>query len=166
MSRLFTREGDAGRTRDFSGRSLAKDDLRIVISGKIDSLQSALDLALLTAKGETKALLHAVQKKLWQSAGELSRASEACVPWPVTEHDIEALENFIARLGRPPGKFVRFKRRQAIQYNECRVRCRELESACTPLLRAKKLRPAVYRYLNRLSSLLFMLAYEETPRKG
>jgi cob(I)alamin adenosyltransferase len=34
------------------------------------------------------------------------------------------------------------------------------------LLRAGKLRPAVYRYLNRLSSLFFMLAYRASRRKG
>jgi ATP:cob(I)alamin adenosyltransferase len=164
MKKAYTKNGDAGFTRDLSGKRLAKDHPVIVLGGKIDALQSALDFVLLSAKGPGKAALREVQKKLWQTAGELSGAGRACVPWPVTLRDISALEDFMKTLGEPPRKFVRFDRPRAVAYNECRVRCRELESACTGLLRAQKLRPAVYAYLNRLSSLFFMLAYKESRR--
>ncbi|MCX5794832.1 MAG: ATP:cob(I)alamin adenosyltransferase [Elusimicrobia bacterium] len=166
MKRACTKKGDAGFTRDFSGRRLAKDDLRILAQGKFDALQSAIDLVLLDARRRDKAALQEVQKKLWQSAGELARASRACVPWPVTQDDVEALERHLAGLGATPRKFVRFDTLRAVHYNECRIRCRELESSCTRLLRAKKLRPEVYSYLNRLSSLFFMLACRASRAKS
>jgi len=150
MRTAYTKKGDAGFTRDLSGKRLAKDDARIVAGGKIDALQSAIDLVLLDAKGPTKAMLREVQSRLWQEVGQ---------------RDLERLEGFIDLLGEPPRKFVRFDRLRAVAYNECRVRCRDLESSCTKLLRAGKMRPAVYAYLNRLSSLFFMLAYRESHRK-
>ena len=150
MRKAYSKKGDEGFTRDRSGRRLAKDDARIAASGKIDALQSAIDLALLDAKGPTKAMLREVQSRLWREVGQ---------------RDLERLEDFIDLLGEPPKKFVRFDRPRAIAYNECRVRCRDLESACTRLLRSGKMRPAVYAYLNRLSSLFFMLACRESRRK-
>ncbi|MBI5238999.1 MAG: ATP:cob(I)alamin adenosyltransferase [Elusimicrobia bacterium] len=165
MKPVYTKKGDAGFTSDLSGRRLAKDHPRIVLGGKIDSLQSAVDLALLGAAGSAWAALREVQRKLWQAAGELSGAGQACLPWPVTRADVDALEAFADSLGEPPKKFVRFDTPLAAAYNECRVRCRDLESACTALLRSGKLRPPVYAYLNRLSTVFFMLAYRESRRK-
>lgn len=150
MKKAYTKAGDSGRTKDCSGRSLAKDDVRVVAGGKIDALQSAMDLALLGARGRTKAILREIQGELWAEAGP---------------QDLADIERFIDSLGEPPRTFVRFDSLQAIRYDECRVRCRELESACTPLLRARKLRPAAYAYLNRLSSLFFMLAYKASSRR-
>lgn len=160
MRKAYTKVGDRGWTRDFSGKKLSKDDPKIVIGGKMDSLQSAIDLALLGAKGRTKKVLEEARKKLWQSAGELSCSDRKCVPWPVTETDLTALEGFIDSLGEPPKRFLRFGTLQAIRYDECRIRCRELETFLVKPLRAKKLRPSVFRYVNRLSSLFFMLAYK------
>jgi cob(I)alamin adenosyltransferase len=149
MRTAYTKKGDAGFTRDFSGKRLAKDDVRIVAGGKIDALQSAIDLVLLDAKGPTKSMLREVQSRLWREVGQ---------------RDLKQLEDFIDLLGEPPKKFVRFGTLRAVHYNECRIRCRDLESSCTKLLRARKLRPEVYRYLNRLSSLFFMLACRASRR--
>jgi len=80
----------------------------------------------------------------------------------VAEEDLRALEGVTDSLGEPPKKFIRFNTLKAIQYNECRIRCRELETLMAGPLRKKKLRPIVFRYVNRLSSLFFMLAYKET----
>jgi cob(I)alamin adenosyltransferase len=147
MRKAYTKAGDQGWTRDFSGGRLAKDHATIVIGGKIDSLQSAIDLALLGARGRAKKMLEEVSKKLWQNAGE---------------EDLRALEEFTDSLGEPPKKFIRFNTLKAIRYDECRIRCRELETLMAGPLRKKKLRPIAYRYVNRLSSLFFMLAYKET----
>ncbi len=149
MKKAYTKNGDTGFTRGLSGRRLAKDDARIVASGKIDALQSAMDLALLDAKGPTKAMLLEAQGALWRKLGQ---------------QDLKKLEDFIDSLGEPPKGFMRFNRPRAVAYNECRVRCRDLESACTRLLRSGKMRPAVYAYINRLSSLFFMLACQASRR--
>jgi len=78
----------------------------------------------------------------------------------VKDEDLDKMENFIDSLGEPPNKFVRFDTEKSIFLNECRVRCRELETHLVDPRIKKKLRPVIYRYLNRLSSLFFMMAYK------
>jgi cob(I)alamin adenosyltransferase len=84
------------------------------------------------------------------------------VIWPVVEEDLKIIEKFTDSLGEPPKKFVRFNTLKSIQYNEARIRCRELETYLVKLLRKKQLRSVAYKYINRLSSLFFMLAYNES----
>ena len=162
MRRAYTKSGDEGYTKDYSGKRIPKDNIKIVVAGKIDSLQSSIDLLILNSKGRTKEVFNEVQKKLWQTAGEISCADKTCVIWPVVEEDLKRIEEFTDSLGKPPKKFVRFNTLKSVNYNEARIRCRELETYLVKLLRKKQLRPIAYRYINRLSSLLFMLAYKES----
>ena len=154
----YTTNGDSGFTKDFSGQRLLKDDLRILINGKIDNLQSAIDMALFLDTTH-KEIIQKVQQKLWQTAGEVANCPGECLNAPVTAGDLAALEIYIDSLGEPPNKFVRFTDEKSIWFNECRVRCRELETLLVKLFRAENLRSEVYRYINRLSSLFFMLGY-------
>ncbi len=160
--KAYTKKGDKGYTKDYAGRKHRKDNLIIVVGGKIDALQSAIDAAMLHARGRDRHMLDEIQRKLWQTAAEISKCDKKCLIAPVTERDLKELENFIDKLGRPPTKFVRFITRQAIVYNECRVRARELETFAVKLLAKKQLRRIAYDYLNRLSSAFFMLAYKST----
>ena len=162
MRKIYTKRGDEGFTKDYSGKKISKDDIKIIIAGKIDSLQSAIDLAILNSTGKTKNFLGEVQKKLWQTAGEISCVDKSCILWPVEEKDLEMLEKFTDFLGEPPNKFVRFNTLKSVYYNEARIRCRELETFFVKLLRKKQIRPIAYKWVNRLSSLFFMLAYKSS----
>ena len=53
MRKIYTKRGDEGFTKDYSGKKISKDDIKIIIAGKIDSLQSAIDLAILNSTGKT-----------------------------------------------------------------------------------------------------------------
>ena len=163
--KAYTKRGDLGYTHDYSGKKIAKDDPRIVCWGKVDELQAAVDGALLQAKGKNKKMLQDVQTKLWQISGEISCSPPECVNDPVTEGDVKEMERFIDALGDPPQKFIRFTTMEAIVLNECRVRCRNLERNLVKLLHNKTLRPVIFKYVNRLSSLFFMLAYEQVKKK-
>ncbi|MEK6847125.1 MAG: ATP:cob(I)alamin adenosyltransferase [Nanoarchaeota archaeon] len=159
--KVYTSKGDGGFTTDFSGQRLLKDDIRILVNGKIDNLQSALDMSIFLCKNdEDKKVLNEVQKKMWQVAGEVANCDKECLIWPVTDNDLLELEKFIDSLGEPPKKFVRFENEKAIWFNECRVRCRELETLIVKLLRDGTLRGDVFKYVNRLSSLFFMMGYK------
>lgn len=160
MRKVYTKNGDGGFTVDYSNRRIQKDDIVVIVGGKIDALQSAIDLAMLMGEKRHKLFLEWVQRKLWQTAGEISCADEKCVIDPITEDDTDKLEKYIDSLGEPPQKFIRFNSEKSIIYNEARIRCRELETLLVKLLRAKKVRPTAYRWLNRLSSLFFMLGYK------
>lgn len=159
MTKVYTKKGDEGTTADFSGKRVPKDDPTIIVMGKIDSLQSSIDAAVLEGGAEHKPFLEWVQRKLWQTAGEISCADEKCVIDPITDDDLVKLEEYVDALGEPPKKFIRFNTKKSIAYNEARIRCRELETFLVKLFREKKVRPAAYAWLNRLSSLFFMLSY-------
>ncbi len=159
--KVYTKKGDKGTTCDMTGKIISKDDVRIIIFGKIDSLQAAIDLAALYSKGKYKKILEFIEKKLWQTSGEIARCEKKCLTEPITEKDIDFLEKFIDSLGEPPKKFVRFETQQSIALNECRVRCRELETHLVKLLRTKQLRPEIFKFINRLSSTFFMMSYHQ-----
>jgi ATP:cob(I)alamin adenosyltransferase len=161
VAKVYTSKGDSGFTKDYSGNELPKDDLIILANGKIDFMQSALDMVLLNLP-EHSDFLKIVQQKLWQASGEIASCPGECLNFPITSNDLEKLEEYIDGLGEPPNKFVRFTNEKSIWCNECRVRCRELETFLVKLLREGKLRPEVYKYVNRLSSLFFMLGYKNS----
>ena len=160
--KAYTKKGDQGCTHDYSGKKIPKDDIQIVCWGKVDELQAIVDLAILQSQGEVKKILNQIQRKLWQVAGEIACSPSECLIDPVTEENLAGMEKYIDSLGQPPKHFVRFNTREAITFNECRVRCRNLERNLVKMLRKKKLRPVVYKYINRLSSLFFMLAYKKS----
>ncbi|HME87548.1 MAG TPA: ATP:cob(I)alamin adenosyltransferase [Candidatus Nanoarchaeia archaeon] len=160
MKKVYTKRGDQGVTTDYSGRKLPKDDALIISVGKIDSLQSSMDLAVLKSMGSTRETIMWIQKKLWQTAGELACADKSCVIDPITEEDLKKLEAFTDSIGEPPSKFVRFNTEESIMYNECRIRCRDLETSLVKLLREEKVTPIAFQFINRLSSMFFMLAYK------
>jgi cob(I)alamin adenosyltransferase len=162
MRKAYTGKGDEGITSDYAGKKLDKHSFEVKLVGKIDSLQSSIDLAILKADVKVREILEEVQKKLWQTSGELFNCPSDCVLWPVKEEDLKKVENFIEYLGEPPNKFVRFNTMESIILNECRVRCREVETNLSELLSKGKVRRIVFKYINRLSSLFFMLSYNKS----
>ncbi|MDP3640107.1 MAG: ATP:cob(I)alamin adenosyltransferase [Nanoarchaeota archaeon] len=163
--KAYTKRGDLGYTHDYSGKKIPKDNMRIVCWGKVDELQAAVDGAILQARGKNRQMLEEVQTKLWQISGEIACSPPECVNDPVTEADLKMMERFIDTMGEPPQKFIRFTNTEAIVLNESRVRCRNLERNLVKLLRNKTLRPVIFKYVNRLSSLFFMLAYERVKKR-
>ncbi len=159
VAKVYTSNGDSGFTKDYAGNPLPKDDLIILANGKIDFLQSAIDMSMLLSV-EHSSFLKIVQQKLWQASGEIANCPGECIIAPITADDLVKLEEYVDSLGEPPNKFVRFTNERSIWFNECRVRCRELETFLVKLLRDGRLRPEIYRYINRLSSLFFMLGYK------
>lgn len=160
VKKVYTALGDSGFTSDFSGQRVLKNSSMIIANGKIDTLQSAIDYSLLLDNGVHKTILNKVQQKLWQTAGEIANCPGECINTPINLQDLEDLEIYIESLGEPPNKFVRFNTKEAISFNECRIKCRDLEISLVNLLKDKSLRGEIYQYVNRLSSLFFMLGYK------
>jgi cob(I)alamin adenosyltransferase len=164
MSKLYTGKGDKGNTKNFAGEVFSKDDLLIETLGNVDSLQSAIDLVILDFEGGVLEFLEEVQKKLWQLSGEIANCPGDCLPWPIKKEDIEKMEEFIDSLGEFPKRFVRFDTKKAIEFNECRVRCRALERKLVGLSKKRKIREELLAYINRLSSAFFMLGFVESEK--
>jgi cob(I)alamin adenosyltransferase len=160
MRKVYTKRGDEGFTNDYTGKKIPKDSPLIFTLGKLDSLQASIDKVLLKSKLKEKKMLDWIQVKLWQTAGELACADKSKLIDVVSGEDLELLEKYTDSYGEPPKKFVRFDTEKAVDLNECRIRCRELELHIVPLLREGNITPVAYKWLNRLSSLFFIMAYK------
>jgi cob(I)alamin adenosyltransferase len=160
---IYTKKGDQGYAKTLKGEKIPKNHEIIQIMGKIDSLQSSLDIANTAIKDEeTKKIIQDIQEKLWQSAGEISNQGlTEIIKKPITEEDIKKLEEYIDEHHPKNTYFIRFTKETSTRINEARVRTRELESQLTKLLLEEKLRPEIYKYMNRLSDLLYALACKE-----
>lgn len=157
---IYTKKGDQGHAATLSGKKVPKNDEIIQITGLIDSLQSSLDLAKIAIKNEDiKKIIDDVNEKLWQTAAEISNGGLSdIIKKPITEEDILKLEKHIDKHHPRNTYFIRFTKEESARLNEARVRTRTLESKLTKQLLDEKLRPEVYKYLNRLSDLLYALA--------
>ena len=164
--KVYTKLGDDGKTFTYGNLRVPKDSYIVDINGSIDFLQSSLDFCWFYNE-EFREIIEFINKKLWQLGGEISLGGiGGHIKDPIKEEDILFLEKTIDKFSAP-NNFVRFTKRGSVNLNEARVRCRILERDLTPLLREGMIREEVYRFMNRLSDLLFILAYKvETEEKN
>src|SRR3990167_3914885 len=171
MVRIYTRSGDKGLTRDYAGNSIKKSDCLVEVQGKIDELQSSIDI-LFSFKNSISIYidclkpldykrLEKIQINLWQLAGELALHKVGQkVTKPIKQKDVIDLEKWIDEANIKLTGFIRFRSHPAIWINEARVRCRNLERVLTTYLEQKQVREVTYKYINRLSDYFFALAYD------
>lgn len=161
--KVYTKKGDEGKTSRYDGKIVHKDDPWIILVSKVDALQGSLDLAFDTIKDKSiLPIIDHIQDKLWQTAGELSLGKPGKqVKREITHEDTEILEKHIDKFDKKKEYFVRFRGESASRLNDARLKCRELEVYMTQFLKKKQIRPEVYKYINRLSDLLYVLACHE-----
>ncbi|MCC7574318.1 ATP:cob(I)alamin adenosyltransferase [Candidatus Woesearchaeota archaeon] len=160
---IYTKKGDQGYASTLKGNKIPKNHEIILITGKIDSLQSALDSTnVIITNQEIKKIIQKIQEKLWQTVGEISNQGlSEIIKKPITEQDITELEQHIDNHHPENTYFIRFTKETSTRINEARVRTRELETMLTKQLLENKIRPEIYKYINRLSDLLYALACKE-----
>ena len=158
LTKIYTRTGDAGTTGLGDGSRVAKDSLRIEAIGAVDELNSALGVLLAgTIPDDVRAGLHEVQHDLFDLGGELSIPGYTSVgPQHVTR-----LENQLDRHNAALTPLKEFilpgGSSGAALCHVARAVCRRAERRVVSLGIAEPLSPALLRYLNRLSDLLFVL---------
>jgi len=166
--RIYTGQGDGGKTKLYGGRIVYKDDPRIEICGALDELNCIVGLTL-SAKTPTqlKKLLSSIQNDLFLISAELAAAVKKRKGAPsmeCTPRQIRVLESYIddleARL--PPLKNFILPGGSANVVSAwlhlARSVCRRAERRLVSLSRREKINGNILVYLNRLSDLFFMLA--------
>ena len=173
ISKVYTRTGDAGKTRLAGGQQVFKDDRRVEAYGTVDELNAVLgtarafiaeclpdDTKLATLDKE----LHVIQSKLFDVGGILATASGKSFPnMPeVTEDDVTRLEVLIDSMNaelKPLKEFILPGGGKATSFlHMARTICRRAERQCVTLSREDSLGPTLLMYLNRLSDALFVFA--------
>ena len=161
--------GDDGTTGLLGGGRVAKDDARIEAFGTVDEASSALGLArALTAHARVASICEELQRGLYSVGAELGTNPEVDKPFVVTgDEQIGRLEQLIAELEAevtmPDGFILPGATAASGAIDLARAITRRAERRTVTLENAGGLgNPAVRRWLNRLSLLLFVLArFEE-----
>lgn len=177
LTRIYTRTGDAGRTRLGDNSETSKLDLRLQAYADVDELNSNLGVVLATGDldDEVCELLRRVQNELFDVGADLStpvvpdpayeplrvleeyvtRLEQACDRW---NEDLEALRSFIL----PGGDAT------AARLHVCRTVARRAERSAwaAHAEHGQSMNPVAITYLNRLSDLLFILARYANAEQG
>ena len=168
INRIYTRTGDDGTTALGTGERRKKYDLRIAAYGTVDELNAAIGLARLHAAQAPAidAVLARVQNDLFDLGADLCSPDKGKGPQgarlTVTdlqvgrlEQEIDAfnanlapLRSFILPGGTPGAAYLHL----------ARTVCRRAERLVVELAdkSGESVSPAVVKYLNRLSDLLFV----------
>lgn len=173
MSPFYTATGDSGDTGYLGEGRISKSSLRIEAVGSVDEANAAIGLARAFSDGDrTQAILLEVQKHLYHLMSELSASPEVADKFDkLGDEQIHWLETHIAELessvklpkvfiipGSSPASGALALARTIVRRAE-RLAVAMLESK----LITKKL---LIAYLNRLSSLLFVLEVYESSLSG
>jgi cob(I)alamin adenosyltransferase len=169
LNRIYTRAGDAGRTRLATGETVSKAELRVEAYGAVDETNACLGLARLhTAQdAELDAALARIQNELFDLGADLSTPAK---PDEAPGHALRILDSQVARLEReidamnaelPPltSFILPGGAPAAAGLHLARTVCRRAEREAVRLIEAgEPVSGAALRYLNRLSDHLFVAA--------
>ena len=176
--KIYTKTGDAGETGLFGGGRTPKDSPRVAAYGEVDELNAALGVArALGPEQFADSLLESIQRDLFTIGAELATpdpdklhkvfahgraaigdSGVAALEQAIDEQEsrLEPLKHFILPGGTP----------QAAALHLSRTVCRRAERAVVAVARRERISPAILRYLNRLSDLLFVLARAANAHAG
>ena len=163
ITRVYTRQGDEGRTQLVSGERVWKDSARVEAYGEVDELNSLIGFARsFISYEEVDRILREVQNDLFKVGADLAtpmdfdraiRVSEEMVSrlerWiDEINGNLEPLKDFILPSGSKGGSLLHY----------ARTVCRRAERKVITLMKAEEINKQAMVYLNRLSDLLFVLA--------
>jgi cob(I)alamin adenosyltransferase len=164
MRRLYTRRGDLGET-DLLGERVSKDDPRIDLLGDLDETTSVLGLARsLSRSTRANQILVDLQRDLYRVMADLAFVTDARPPGYETSREwVERVEQLTDQLTAEveiPREFVLPGETQpSAALDVARAVVRRAERQAVRLHQAGAItNEQIVGYLNRLSSLLFVLA--------
>jgi cob(I)alamin adenosyltransferase len=172
VRRLYTGRGDQGET-DLLGERVGKDDPRIEILGTLDEATSSIGLGRALATTErAKALLIEVQRDLYKIMAELAFTDELRPAGYVLAEErvawlAQLTDDLTAEVDLPPQFILPGETVPGAALDVARTVVRRGERVAVALHHAGHLENVqILRYLNRLSSFLFILARFEERAAG
>lgn len=173
ITKVYTRTGDAGKTRLAGGQQVWKDSLRVEAYGTVDELNASIGVArVINAEmvGRHEQAEHLeqelrwVQNKLFDVGSLLATApGQTFKNMPqVTAKDVKRLEKLIDRCQEdlePLKEFILPGGGKVSGFlHQARTICRRTERLCVRLSREEPLDLTIVKFVNRLSDTLFVLA--------
>jgi cob(I)alamin adenosyltransferase len=169
--KLYTKQGDDGRTGLIGGRRVFKHDGRVACYGDVDETNAALGVVIASGMDkQTNARLQQIQGELFVLGGELATPTDEKPPTSITQAHAMNLERWIdeacdetpplRQFVLPGGSIT------AAQLHFARTVCRRAERSVVALAQQETISPWPVIYLNRLSDYLFALARLSNARSG
>lgn len=179
LNRIYTRTGDAGRTRLVTGETVAKSDPRVEAYGAVDELNAVLGLARLHTAGDPglDPILARVQNDLFDLGADLATpdaGAAAPAALRVTDSQVQRLEREIDALNETLEPLTSFVlpggSPAAAALHLARTVCRRAERRAVAfadgLAEGGSAHGPALRYLNRLSDLLFVASRAANAGRG
>ena len=173
MAKFYTGSGDDGTTGVLGEGRIPKYDLRMEALGAVDEASAALGIARShSARVETQTKILTIQRELYQFMAELAATTETAARFHfIDAKSVSRLEEEILDLGKDmeisrefivPGDSL-----SGAALDLARVIVRRAERRVAEVLaRGVISNPELLRYLNRLSSLLFIMELSENAASG
>ncbi len=173
ITKVYTRTGDAGKTRLAGGQQVWKDSLRVEAYGTVDELNAAVGLVRVfnseqaPTRPEAARLereLRWVQNKLFDLGGILATTpGQTFKNMPqVAAQDITELERLIDACQKTLAPLKEFilpgGGKVSGLLHHARTVCRRAERLCVRLSHEEPVDALILKFLNRLSDTLFVLA--------
>ena len=166
--KIYTKNGDRGKTSLIGGRKVSKHDLQVEAYGSIDELNSFIGLLKDYSKNdEVNQVLFKVQLKLFTIGSILAQENTSSNSVILEKLNISAKDtNFIElqidKLEKKLPKLSKFiipGGHKLVSYcHVSRSICRRAERKITKLSDSVKLDSNILPYINRLSDFLFVLS--------
>lgn len=169
---FYTGKGDDGTTGLLGKGRVPKNDARIEALGTLDESSAALGLARAACQdGRTAALLLQAQRDLYHLMAEVAASPDNAAQFHFESERVAWLETQIDELGKAvemPGEFIVPGDTPAgAALSVARAVVRRAERRMVELFEANEPEnPALRQYINRLSSLLFVLELIENQAGG
>ena len=173
MASFFTGKGDTGTTGYLGEGRISKTSIRIDAVGSVDEATAALGLARSLSKSEkiSQILLH-VQKQLYWLMSEISAALDVAEKFnKINQDEILWVEDQIEHLEKivvlPREFIIAGESVASAALALARTIVRRAERRTIALFEAGEInKPLLIAYLNRLSSLIFLLEVYEASSSG
>ena len=181
ISKVYTRTGDAGKTRLAGGQEVWKDSVRVDAYGTVDELNSMLGLARVAneqsgvntdASNFMENTLKWTQNKLFDLGGILATAPGESFPNMPTvfPEDVAHLEHLIDECQKDLEPLKEFILPGGGQISSllhvARTICRRAERLCVTLSKEEAVSTELVKFLNRLSDALFVFARWVAKQQG
>mgnify|MGYP006418450123 FL=1 len=162
--KIYTRGGDQGETGLVGGGRVRKTAPQIAAVGSLDELNAQLGvIRSFTIRADLDQMLQGIQSRLFDVGAIVAEGPTGATDIELSEQDSVALESLIDILQQdlvPLKKFILPGGNPvAAQTHLARVVCRRAErDVFIGAPTANRKLPMVFKYLNRLSDFLFVLA--------
>jgi cob(I)alamin adenosyltransferase len=168
INRVYTRSGDDGRTVLGDGARLPKFHIRVAATGSVDEANAFIGWAARHVGKAPRAMLLRIQNDLFDVGADLCRPERSglkAAPLRLQDAQVAWLERRIDEHNAPLAPLTSFVlpggSEAAALLHIARTIVRRAEREITELAAQEPITPAVIRYMNRLSDLLFVLARSE-----